>query len=134
MKKYTFIIFIFLLLITFQSCQWMEYEPSQRVIESEYIQLEWDPPPGDEENVLPPVVLYKIYYRVHGMEDWVVLDLIPAEQNPKYIVYHSDLGNGSYDFAVSAVQINDIESQLHSSLDISAAPIGGWYIMWLRFE
>ena len=118
----------------FQNCQWMEYEPSQRVIESEYIQLEWDPPPGDEENVLPPVVLYKIYYRVHGMEDWVVLDLIPAEQNPKYIVYHSDLGNGSYDFAVSAVQINDIESQLHSSLDISAAPIGGWYIMWLRFE
>ena len=134
MKKYTFIIFIFLLLVAFQNCQWMEYEPSQRVIESEYIQLEWDPPHGDEENALLPVVLYKIYYRVHGMEDWVVLDLIPAEQNPKYIVYHSDLGNGSYDFAVSAVQINDIESQLHSSLDISAVPIGGWYIMWLRFE
>ena len=134
MKKYTLIIFIFLLLITFQSCQWMEYEPSKLVINTEYIQLEWDSPSGDEVNALPPVVLYKIYYRVHGMEDWVLLDLIPAEQNPKYIVYHSDLGNGSYDFAVSAVQINDIESQLHSSLDISAAPIGGWYIMWLRFE
>ena len=134
MKKYTFIILIFLLLVAFQSCQWMEYEPSKLVINSEYIQLEWDPPPVNEEYDFLPVVSYKIYYRIHGMNDWILLDLIPAEQNPKYTIYHSDLGNGSYDFAVSAVQISDSESQLHSSLDISADPVGGWYIIWLRFE
>ena len=118
----------------FQTCQWMEYEPSQRVIESEYIQLEWDPPPVNEQYDFLPVVSYKIYYRIHGMTDWILLDLIPAEQNPRYTVYHSELGNGSYDFAVSAVQISDLESQLHSSIDMSADPVGGWYIIWLRFE
>ncbi len=134
MKKYTFIILIFLLLVAFQSCHWMAYEPSKLVINSEYIQLEWDPPPVNEEYDFLPVVSYKIYYRIHGMNDWILLDLIPADQNPKYTVYHSDLGNGSYDFAISAVQISDSESQLHSSLDTSADPVGGWYIIWLRFE
>ncbi len=134
MKKYTFIIFIFLLLVAFQNCQWMDYEPSKLVINTEYIQLEWDPPPVDEEYDFLPVVSYKIYYRIHGMNDWILLDLIPAEQNPRYTVYHSEVGNGSYDFAVSAVYLSDIESLIHSSLDTSADPIGGWYIIWLRFE
>ena len=47
---------------------------------------------------------------------------------------HSDLGDGSYDFAVSSISEFGIESDLHTSLDYTAVPIGGWYILWVRSD
>jgi hypothetical protein len=40
------------------------------------------------------------------------------------------LGNGKFDFAVSAVNAAGKASSLHTSLDASAIPFGGWYIVW----
>ena len=128
-----FVFLLFLFFLIFYACQLIENEPAQIVIDSEYIQLEWDPPSVNEKDV-SPIVSYRVYYRLHGMTNWSLLDIIPAEQNPSYTIYHSKLGNGSFDFAVSAVTSDDRVSDLHSSLDYAADPIGGWYIVWLRFE
>ncbi len=120
-------------MIVFQSCQWSNFQSAKILIDSEYITLAWDPPPVEEANPFQPVVSYKVYYRIHGMDDWIFLG-VPADKYLEYTVFHSDLGNGSYDFAVSAVHVYDRESGLHSSLDITSDPTGGWYIIWLRFS
>ena len=136
MSKFLYLLFVLLLFLLFQifySCQWIEHEPVQIVIKSEYIQLEWNPPSVNEKDV-SPIISYIMYYRIHGMKEWRRLDLIPAEQNPTYTIYHSELGNGSYDFAVRAITSDNRVSNLHSSLDYAADPIGGWYIVWIRFE
>ena len=136
MHKFLYLLFVlllFLLLQIFHGCQLIENEPAQIVIDSEYIQLEWDPPSVNEKDV-SPIVSYRVYYRIHGMTNWRLLDVIPAEQNPTYTIYHSELGNGSYDFAVRAITSDNRVSNLHSSLDYAADPIGGWYIVWIRFE
>ena len=131
--SFFFVLLVFLFFLLFHGCQLIENEPAQIVIDSEYIQLEWDPPSINEKDV-SPIVSYRVYYRIHGMTNWKLLDIIPAEQNPTYTIYHSEFGNGSYDFAVSAMTSDYRFSNLHSSLDLNADPIGGWYIVWLRFE
>ena len=134
MLKYFSLFFILLFSLFFiQNCQWIEYESAQVVVDSEYITLEWDPPDVNK-NIDSPVTAYRIYYRVHEMQYWTLIDVIPAEQYPKYKVYHSKLGNGVYDFAIRAVVSNGRISSLHSSLDLNADPLGGWYVVWMRFE
>lgn len=61
---------------------------------------------------------------------WNLLVEIPATPHPALTIKHSDLGDGEYDFAVRAVNSNDVASSIHSSLDASANPFGGWYILW----
>ncbi len=119
------------ILFILQNCTWSKFEPSQLIIESDHIDLEWDPPPPRESEVLP-IVSYKIYYRIHGMPYWRLFDIVPASQFPKRTIYHSELGNGTFDFAVSAVLQDDRQSGIHSSLDLDADPTGGWYIIWVK--
>jgi hypothetical protein len=81
---------------------------------------------------MPPLALssYRIYWRQHGSGVWNLLAEIPVTPNPALSISHSELGNGDFDFAVSAVNMTGHESRLHSSLDASAIPFGGWYIVW----
>ena len=88
------------------------------------ITLAWDPPGGT-------VLKYRAYFRIHGTTDWVQLAEIPAAPAPEYTVLHSTLGNGEFDFGVIALY-DDSQSALHSSLDTSASPTTGWYLMWQR--
>jgi hypothetical protein len=128
----SFLLF-FPLLLAFQGCEFTQFEPSGIIVTAESVRIAWDPP-GINNDTQVPVAAYKVYYRLHGMVYWTLLDLIPAEQNPGYTVYHKELGNGSYDIAVQSVSSDVHESNLHSSLDLDADPLGGWYIIWLRFE
>ncbi len=96
-------------------------------IDSEEITLTWDPPPS-------AIKEYKVLYRDHGTTGWTEKAVIPAVPSPEYTFLHSDpdLGNGAYDFAVIAVDNDDIESAIHNSLDGTASPSSGWYIVWNR--
>ena len=80
----------------------------------------------------PPlaVATYRVYWRPHVSGVWNLLVEIPATPHPALTIKHSDLGDGEYDFAVRAVDTNGGVSGFHSSLDASAIPFGGWYILW----
>lgn len=87
------------------------------------ITLKWDPPPS-------PVVSYTLSYRLHGTTTWIPLATIPSSPQPTYTVLHSVVGNGTFDFAVSATDSNGVTSPLHTSLDPTADPNSGWYLSW----
>ena len=99
--------------------------PQEVSIGSEEITLTWDPPPSSIKE-------YKVLYRDHGTTGWTEKAVIPAVPSPEYTFYHADLGNGAFDFAVLAVDNDDNESAIHSSLDGTASPSSGWYIIWNR--
>jgi hypothetical protein len=75
-----------------------------------------------------------VYYRQHGSGLWIILSETPASSHPQILLHHSDFGDGSYDFAVSAVNSLGQQSSLHTSLDASADPYGGWYILWISSD
>jgi hypothetical protein len=87
------------------------------------VTLAWTPP-------LEVISTFKIYYRVHKSGSWILLDEIPSEDNPEYTLYHSDFGNGEFEFGVVAVDGSAAESEMHTSLDASAQPSSGWYLAW----
>ena len=91
-------------------------------IESE-ITLEWSPSSSSVKS-------YRIYYRDHGAVFWIFLDEIPEIAAPQYTININDIGAGSYDFGVSAVGLDDQESGLHTSLDVTADPSTGWFLSW----
>ncbi len=90
------------------------------------IVLEWDAPPETA------VAQYQVYVRNHGAANWQVMETIDAIPLPEYTVIYSTLGNGKYDFAVAAVSAEGISSAYHSSLDPTAMPETGWYLVWYK--
>jgi len=133
MKKVLFSFLIVLISLISYGCNFIEYEPSKIIVDSDTIQLEWDPPEVKSFDEGSTILYYRVYYRIHDVGRWVTLDIIPAQDHPKYEIHHSDFGNGAYDFAVRAVSASSRYSALHSSLDPSADPLGGWYVVWIRF-
>lgn len=98
-------------------------KPGQRIpINEESFTLEWDVSDTEADE-------YKIYYREHGSYTWSYLGSTPSGLIPEYTVDQSSLPYGVYDFAVSSVAGSE-ESELHSSMDDTAAPATGWYIDW----
>jgi hypothetical protein len=115
-------------------CQYSS-TPVQIVSKDDSIELKWDPPSSDKSNIFGDVEYYKICYKTHNIDTlWKCLDTIPAEKNPNFTVYHSALGNGSFDFAITALYSKNRKSLIHSSTDVLADPPGGWYLLWARSE
>ena len=86
--------------------------------------LAWDAPPF-------AVDTYKVLLRVHNTEDWLLLqDNISAAGVLEYIVLHEPTLNGVWDFGVVAVDDMSEESAVHNSLDVTADPNSGWYLIW----
>ena len=90
---------------------------------SEELTLAWDPPPSE-------IAAYKIFYRSHESESWILLDEIPADDDPEYTLYHGDFGDGDYDFGIVAVDPETEESAMHTCLDDTAQPESGWFLSW----
>jgi hypothetical protein len=88
------------------------------------ITLAWDPSTGE-------VAGYRVFLRIHGTNDWVLLAQVPADPNPRYTVAHSALRNGEFDFGIVA-GYDSGQSPLHTSPDPSASPTKGWYLKWQR--
>lgn len=99
-------------------------------ITSKTITLQWDPPPGSPPFGPLSVSFYRVYYRDHGSANWAYWAQVPSSEDPQCVLKHSDFGDGRYDFAVAAVDTLGAESPLHGSLDTSAFPFGGWYVIW----
>jgi hypothetical protein len=87
------------------------------------ITLEWDPPASSVKS-------YRIYYREHDAVLWIFLTEITATDEPQYSIDFAEMGPGTFDFGVSAVDYSDQESDIHTSLDITADPSTGWYLLW----
>lgn len=86
--------------------------------------LEW----VDDDN--PQPASYNIYYRDYLDEDWILLGNIPAT-DPTLEIDYSQFGDGSWVFGVSALDSQGNESKIHSSLDNTADPNTGWYLLWV---
>jgi hypothetical protein len=104
----------------------------QIVHKSPSLTLAWDPPLSDILNRPTEVISYQLYCREHGTPYWRFLGEIPASPHPEYCVQHSQIGDGSFDFAVRSVEKNGRASALHTSLDSSADPMSGWYVFWVQ--
>ena len=96
---------------------------TQYAIENETVTVAWDPPAGD-------VVSYKLFYRLHETGTWSLVAEVPAQSDPSITLNHADFGNGSFDFGVVAVADGGAESPMHTSLDNTAQPTSGWYLIW----
>jgi hypothetical protein len=101
-------------------------------VSSRTITLAWDPPEGQFPTGTLAAYTYRLYYRPHGSTGWVFFGETPAGQSPAFILKYEDFGAGSYDFAVTTVNVVGTESKFHSSLDTLADPVGGWYLVWLK--
>jgi hypothetical protein len=99
-------------------------------VKARTLTLEWDPPPGSSPAGPFSLSSYHVYYRVHGAALWILCSTVPATENPECILKHHDFGDGEYDFAVAAVSALGAVSPLHGSLDPTASPFGGWYVIW----
>jgi hypothetical protein len=121
-----------------QSCDWLGKSALGEAIELYHkapdLTLAWDPPVTDVPKTPLEVVSYQIYYRQHGAPLWCLLDEISASASPEFTIAMGRLQDGAYDFAVSAVLANGRVSPLHSSLDNSADPVSGWFVLWVRSD
>jgi len=87
------------------------------------ITLAWDPPPS-------PVQTYKLFFRIHDTSTWYsLLPDVTAGPSPEYTVQHDDVKSGIFDFGVKAVN-EDAESNMHISVETTAQPDTGWYLVW----
>ncbi len=104
-------------------------DPEDVEITEETVALAWDVPS-------PEIDFYRVLFRIHGAnppESWLVLEEnLTADPSPEYMVNNADIGNGIFDFGVVAKDLDadNEESTLHSSLDITAQPDTGWYLIW----
>jgi hypothetical protein len=120
-----------LVLLALSSCPFPSSGSVPIVVSSESITLAWDPPAVSFPSPPLAAVTYRVYYCQHGSGQWIFLSETPASTHPQVSLKHSDFGDGSYDFAVSAVNSLGQQSSLHTSLDASADPYGGWHIVWI---
>jgi len=74
---------------------------------------------------------YNLYYRAHNTTTWQPLDSVTSE-SALFILTFDRLGEGDWDFGVTAVDSNGNESKIHSSLDDSADPETGWFLTWKK--
>ena len=137
-KLQLFFACFFLLALT--GCRWFQdinfvSADSRRIVHlSDQLTIAWDPPAVNIPGSQSEVAAYRIYYRKHGTAYWRSLDIIQARSHPQYTIKHEILGDGLYEFAISAISVKGGSSPLHSSLDINADPIGGWHVLWLKSE
>jgi hypothetical protein len=93
------------------------------MVYADTITLEWDPSPAAST--------YRLYYSQHDADRWYPLGELPGSEDPVFVVHHDYVGNGDFDFGVSAVNDLGIESRLHTSHDVTSSPVGGWHVRWV---
>ncbi len=100
-------------------------------VTADSISLSWDPPAGGLPGMLG-VSSYRIYYRPHDTLAYTMIAEVPASSGTSYQLSHAAIGDGQFDFAVAAINGIGLSSDLHESVDWNAAPMGGWYIIWIN--
>jgi hypothetical protein len=98
-------------------------DPRPIASDSTQVILAWDPPPS-------AVTTYRLLFRIHGTNEWYSLAQMPADPEPEFPVGRAEIGGGAFDFGVKAVNAEGAESPLHFSLETTAQPDSGWYLIW----
>jgi hypothetical protein len=98
-----------------------ESKPQKVAISGSSFTLAWDDEPLGTST-------YSVYTRPHGGSLWA--PVVKGLASPSLVVTNALLPYGSYEFAVSRVSADGVESTLLTSLDASAIPDTGWYIEW----
>lgn len=76
----------------------------------------------------PDVDAYRVYWRTHGEETWLLL--ADAVSETQHAIAEGDLPYGTYEFAVSSLATDGAESSLHHSFDETADP-EPWILRWI---
>jgi hypothetical protein len=123
----------FVLILVLHGCGFPKTGAAPIQVSSNSLDLEWDPP-VDPGVLLPGQVLrYRVYSRHLDEGSWKYL----KETAGKTFVSITNAevgGDGTYAFGVRSVSPDGVESPLHTSLDFSADPAGGWYVFWVKSE
>lgn len=125
-----------ILSLLFFSCgnSLLKSEHLEIVVEGESFSIEWDDDSLKISHNVYQTVKFRLYYREHGSSLWRILDEVEAKNNPSYTISKNKLDFGIYDLGVSSVDASGSESEIHSSLDMSAVPFCGWYINWIGLK
>ena len=104
-------------------------DPDAIEITGETVTLAWNAPS-------PEIDYYRLVFRIHGDSpgSWLVLqENIVATPSPEYTIDEDQREYGMFDFGVVAKDLESEteESALHTSLDTTAQPDTGWYLIWL---
>ena len=126
---YSFIAGLFIVVIT--GCQYAN-GPQKIVTNAATIDLQWETSTFEHDTAYTRINTFSIFYRIRGELEWTLIGQIPAISNPVFTIYHDNLGNGTCEFAVSAVDMRLQSSPLHTSVDRTAIPSTGWYLHWMR--
>lgn len=121
---------VLLALLLWQGCRLPVPGVAPIVLTTDEVTLAWDPP----RFVLPGllgIASYQVFFRVHGTLPWQKIADVPAASGTRCTVSHAQVGDGSFDFAVKAVDALGEASSSHSSMDVDASPVGGWYVIWV---
>ncbi len=123
------------IIFSLSSCKFIanmdfHFGPTEIVVNQQFFSLQWDFPGVDPEIDQLDASSFRIYYREHGTFKWYYLSEIPSSNEGSFFISEEQLDYGVYDFAVSYINKEGMESELHTSLDSSANPISGWYINW----
>lgn len=102
-------------------------DPDGIEIKATTVTLAWDAPS-------PEIDYYRVLFRIHDASPpapWLILEEdLNAAESPEYTLVEN---YGIFDFGVVAKDLDSEteESALHSSLDITAQPDTGWYLIWM---
>ena len=132
MKKFIFVIIV---IFTLSSCKFIagldiNFGPTELIVNQQFFSLQWDFSGTDLSDDQADTSTFRLYYRDHGTFKWYYLSEIPTSDEGWFFISEEQLDYGVYDFAVSYINKEGIESELHTSLEPSAKPMSGWYVNW----
>lgn len=129
------IIFIVTVIVALSSCKLIagmdiNFGPTEIIVNQQFFSLQWDFSGRDLSDNQTDISSFRLHYRDHGTFKWFYLSEIPASNEKWFFISEDQLDYGIYDFAVSYINKEGIESELHTSLEASAKPMSGWYVNW----
>lgn len=135
MRKKYLTIFLLIAIVTLSSCKLIasmniNFGPTEIIVNQQFFSLQWDSSCNDLTDNQADTSTFRLHYRNHGTFKWYYLSDIPASKEGWFFISEEQLDYGVYDFAVSYINKEGIESELHTSLDASAKPMSGWYVNW----
>ena len=125
-----FLIALLLALCILSQCSVVPSRGFPIMVYSQTITLAWDPPWGAMASEFSGLQGYNVYYKSHFGGWWMQIASVPIGEPTEVTISRDQIGDGEWDFAVSIMSVSGWESAFHTSLDDSADPVGGWYIIW----
>ena len=127
---YVLLVSILTTLLSACGAFWGESRPRKVVVDGPTVTLAWDAPQAGRPS--GAVTGYRVYARPRGSSSWRYLGSVEPSGSPSFTITVGEgrLDYGQYEFAVTTVATGGAESEKHTSLDLAADPVSGWYVDW----